>query len=195
VRLRAGLAAAEQAAESALITRMLRSGPIAINAPCTLYGARRSVIESLIGMTSTTKRRIAREWLIFLVCIVIGLLVTYFAVYFGERVEMGLREIHVPGETPYPTPDNRPLTTKDIKDIISGRATPLPPLPQPPREAIWKYKNPGDLFNDLFPIFYTQPYHDWNEAAVKLWLCILSPYLGLCVVRSIIWSVNTLRRR
>ena len=149
-------------------------------------------------MTSTIKRRIAREWLIFLACIVIGLSATYFALYFGERVEMGFREIHTPGEAPYPTPDDRPLTNKDVDNILSGRATPLPT--QPPREAIWKYKKPGDLFNDLWPIIEppsglaSRSYRDWNEAAVKLWLCILSPYLGFCFLRSIIWSVNTLRR-
>ena len=35
-------------------------------------------------MTSTTKRRIAREWLIFLACIVIGLFATYFMLYSPE---------------------------------------------------------------------------------------------------------------
>jgi hypothetical protein len=34
-------------------------------------------------MTSTIKRRIAREWLIFLACIVIGLTVIYFRFYYG----------------------------------------------------------------------------------------------------------------
>jgi hypothetical protein len=75
-----------------------------------------------------------------------------------------------------------------------------------------KPKNPGDVFNDLWPILephywggaYTPTFprsfppthrsYEWNETAVKLWLCILSPYFALLFVRSIIWSVNTLRR-
>jgi hypothetical protein len=34
----------------------------------------------------------------------------------------------------------------------------------------------------------------WDEQAVKLWLCLLSPYFVILFVRSVIWSVNTLRR-
>jgi hypothetical protein len=36
-------------------------------------------------MTSAIKRRIAREWLIFIVCAVIGLSVIYFAIYFSVQ--------------------------------------------------------------------------------------------------------------
>jgi hypothetical protein len=43
-------------------------------------------------MTLTTKRRIAREWLIFLACIVIGFAVTYFSLYSGEQVRMGFTQ-------------------------------------------------------------------------------------------------------
>ncbi|PYK18623.1 MAG: hypothetical protein DME55_06165 [Verrucomicrobia bacterium] len=54
----------------------------------------------------------------------------------------------------------------------------------------WKYKNPGDLFNDLASGRYApRPY-----TRMPLWLCVLSPYLVLWLVRSIIWSVNSLRR-
>ena len=36
--------------------------------------------------SSTIKRRIARGWLIFFACVVIGLLGTYFALHFNQRV-------------------------------------------------------------------------------------------------------------
>jgi hypothetical protein len=36
-------------------------------------------------MTSAIKRRIAREWLIFLLCAVIGLFVAYYALYFHQH--------------------------------------------------------------------------------------------------------------
>jgi hypothetical protein len=106
--------------------------------------------------TSTTKRRTAQEWLIFLLCLAIGIFATYFAFYFGERVSW---QIYDPGVE---------------------------------SQWVWihKYKNPGDLFNDLTSGQNAQaPY-----PPLTLWLCVLSPYFAFWFVRSIIWSVNALRR-
>jgi hypothetical protein len=133
-------------------------------------------------MTPTIKQRIAREWLIFLVCVVIGLSAAYFTLYYNKRVQMG-------------------LIKTELKDATG---TPIPDWARDP-QVVFKYKNPGDMFNDLWPILQTQywggkpssPTHrsyDWNETAVKLWLCILSPYFALLFLRSIIWSVNALRK-
>src|SRR5262245_12726751 len=109
-------------------------------------------------MTSTIKRHIAREWLTFLACIMIGFSVTYFALYFNQRVFMG-----------YSKPEFDPDA------YLASR-------PKPAGEPMWKYKNPGDLFNDLWPIintsYYPRQHHEWDEQAVKLWLCILIPYLS-----------------
>jgi hypothetical protein len=132
-------------------------------------------------MTSAIKRSIAREWLIFLACLVIGLSATYFTLYFNERVQMGFKT-----------------------ELNDEAGMPIPDWARP-AYPVYKSKNPGDLFNDLWPILQTQywggkpsaPTHrsyDWNETAVKLWLCILSPYFAHLFLRSIIWSVNALRR-
>ena len=47
----------------------------------------------------------------------------------------------------------------------------------------YRYETPGDMFRDLY-----------SGAGLKSWLYILTPYFALCFVRSIIWSVNALRR-
>ena len=47
----------------------------------------------------------------------------------------------------------------------------------------YTYETPGDMFRDLY-----------SGAGLKSWLYILTPYFALCFVRSIIWSVNALRR-
>jgi hypothetical protein len=92
----------------------------------------------------TTNQRIAREWLILLLFIVIGLIATYFALYFQAPV--------------YHHPDGGEL-------------------------GFMKYKNPGDLSNDI------------TSGPTILWLYILIPYFVFWFLRSIVWSVNTLRRR
>ncbi|HTL78403.1 MAG TPA: hypothetical protein VL136_03275 [Candidatus Babeliales bacterium] len=48
-------------------------------------------------------------------------------------------------------------------------------------EPFWRRGTIGELFADL-------------RGDRWLWVYVLSPYLGLCFVRSIIWSVNALRR-
>jgi len=138
------------------------------------------VIESLTGMTSTTKRRIAREWLIFLVCIVIGLSGTYFTFYFGKRIVRGTHIEYVDSKggrhlSPYDellekrNPDDNAIHYKKV--VVSD----------------WRDKNAKDLFNDLTSRQYAdRPY--------TRRLYVLSPYLVVLFVRSIIWSVNTLRR-
>jgi hypothetical protein len=111
-------------------------------------------------MTPTNKRRIAREWLIFLVCIVIGFLVTYSTFYDGQQVRMGFTK-----------PEGA------IEAYLDDR-------PQPVPQAVWKDKNPGDMFNDLTS----------GKHITFLWLSVLSTYLVVLFVRSTMWSVNTLRR-
>jgi hypothetical protein len=179
-----------------------------------LYGTRRCVIESLAGMTSTIKRRIAREWLIFLACVVIGLVVSYFAFYFpsghyeSRLVDVSKSEekqlnadYYKVGFIPdgYQRVFDRSLYLKNggnrndkYDDLIQAVSYVWK------REVpVYRRKNPGDLFNDLWPIirtYYHPRRYKWDEQAVKLWLCILTPYLGFCFLRSVIWSVNTLRR-
>jgi len=86
-------------------------------------------------MTSTTKRRIAREWLIFLACLISGFIILYL---------LGL--------------NSRPST-------------------------------PGRVFSDLMTALFN------DRQAWIGWLLILAFYFIVLIVRSIIWSVNTLRRR
>lgn len=88
------------------------------------------MIQSLTGMTSTIKRRIAREWLIFLACFIPSFIIILylFAFNFQELVEA----------------------------LFSAKRL---------RDGAWIG-----------------------------WLIIMGPYLILLFVRSIIWSVNTLRR-
>jgi hypothetical protein len=63
-----------------------------------------------------------------------------------------------------------------------------------------KPKNPGDLVNDLFGQSSTiGASRIWlsvggHENPLKLWLCVLSPYFVFVLVRSILWSVKTVRR-
>jgi len=87
-------------------------------------------------MTSTTKRRIAREWLIFLACLVIGFIIVYL--------------------------------------------------------IAWNFRNPdwtpGRVFQEVMKELFTE-----RDAWIG-WLFVLAPYFIVLVVRSIIWSVNTLRR-
>jgi hypothetical protein len=133
-------------------------------------------------MTPAIKQRIAREWLIFLAAITLGLLITYCGFYLGKNTTW----------TSYYSGSEKPrwvVDERQSKDYY-GRYTGV-------LYTIAKPKNPGDFFNDLWPIvhtYYSPRRYVWDERAVKLWLCILGPYLGFCFVRSIIWSVNTLRR-
>jgi hypothetical protein len=106
----------------------------------------------------TRQQRIAREWLIFLGCIIAGLLITYFAVYSSTPVYQ-------------------------YKEGQGG-------------EVFMKYKNPGDMFNDLLSPFegyghYRRMSHDFGVA----WLLTLSPYLTFSLLRSILWSVRTLQEK
>jgi hypothetical protein len=109
-------------------------------------------------MTSTTKRRIAREWLIFLLAIGFGLVITYCAFYFGRQLSYTL--------------DHYDYTGHWVKEPMS------------------KYRNPGDLFNDLTSGQNAGP----PCTPPTLWLCVLSPYFVFWFVRSIIWSVKALGR-
>ena len=72
------------------------------------------------------------------------------------------------------------------------------------------YANLGDFLNDLWPPINTvysgesrrfpwrgvtgTPHLVWNGQVLSTWLVIFSPYLFLLFLRSIIWSVNALRR-
>jgi hypothetical protein len=154
-------------------------------------------------MTPTTKRRIAREWLIFVAVILFGFCLTYGIFYLGRTVNWeryydswGMQDWwprYLVKETPERFPDETNVFQQYAQSLGDYPVT----------RYYSKRKNPGDMFYDLWPIIethYADPfsqshrYHDWNEEAVKLWLCVLSPYLALWFVRSIIWSVNTLRR-
>ena len=111
--------------------------------------------ESRPLMTSTIKRRIAPEWLIFLLCTVIGLFIAYYVLYFDQRH-------YIPNLNDY------------HGDYIQDEGVNAIP---------YRYETPGDMFRDLY-----------SGAGLKSWLYILTPYFALCFVRSIIWSVNALRR-
>ena len=135
-------------------------------------------------MTPTTKRHIAREWLIFLAAITLGLLITYGVFYLGRNVTWTLYSQEPIPEYQRWLVDQHPY--KNYLGEYGGTAY-----------SYSKPKNPGDFFNDLWPIvhtYYSPRRYVWDEKAVKLWLCVLGPYLVFCFVRSIIWSVNTLRR-
>jgi hypothetical protein len=175
-------------------------------------------------MTLIIKRRIAREWLIFLVCILIdliGLTVVYFTVYFPANHYEGTRLVDVSeSEAKQLKADKEKADSQAANDYLAGRPTKefAPPTgyqrvtgefdPELYRKLkagkysdlfteddyhkhIWKRevpvyrrRTPSELFDDL-----------WRYHRRWLWLYASSPYLGLCVVRSIILSVNTLRRR
>jgi hypothetical protein len=106
-------------------------------------------------MTSTIKRRIAREWLIFLLCTVIGLFIAYYVLYSHQRHYIpNLNDYH--GDY-----------------MVDEGVNAIP----------YRYETPADMFRDLY-----------SSAGLKSWLYILTPYFALCFVRSIIWSVNALRR-
>ena len=81
--------------------------------------------------------RLAKEWLIFLFCSVLGATITYFAFYY-----------HVPNN-PY---------------------------------HFMKYLNAGDMWNDMV-----------SRGSLNLWATTFAPYLGISVLRSIIWAVRSIR--
>jgi hypothetical protein len=119
--------------------------------------SRRDLIESLAGMTSTTKRRIAREWLIFLAAIVLGFFVTYGAFYLGRNTEwMNLRikgEAASPGA---PVADQQWITSEKeehARVIIDSETTPWTWGDRTYVRAWFsKPKNPGDMLNDMWPV-------------------------------------------
>jgi hypothetical protein len=136
-------------------------------------------------MTPTIRRRIAREWLTFLAAVTLGFVVTYGVFYLGRSTSFDYR-LRV-GEAVSPE-HRRWLVQAEVENDMYGQFV---------HRWFSKPKNPGDFFNDLWPImrtYYRPRRYIWNEQAVKLWLCVLSPYFILLFVRSIIWSVNTLRR-
>ena len=73
-------------------------------------------------MTSTIKRRIAREWLIFLLCTVIGLFIAYYVLYFDQRH-------YIPNLNDY------------HGDYIQDEGVNAIP---------YRYETPGDMFRDLY---------------------------------------------
>ena len=136
-------------------------------------------------MKSTTKRRIAREWLTFLAAITLGFFIAYGVFYQGHKVKWDQFYFH--GQSAeYP------------KYLVFE----VPYGGDSVRRYYAKPQNPGDMFNDLWPLIYVNrippyegfPTRRWNQWGVRLWLCILSPYLVFCFLRSVVWSVNTLRR-
>jgi hypothetical protein len=154
-------------------------------------------------MQPTIKRRIAREWLIFLAAIPFGFLITYGAFYLGRSTTWdNLTKVNEP-----PTEQERPWLVQNEVE-----SHPESPYGSFMRNHFSKPKNPGDMLNDMWPVAsYQYQYYDyglpvsrphrlehpilnWHYYALKLWLCILSPYLAFCFLRSIIWSVNVLRR-
>jgi hypothetical protein len=170
-------------------------------------------------MTSTTKRRIAREWLIFLAAIVLGFFVTYGAFYLGRNTEwMNLRIKGKAASPGAPVADHQWVTSEKeehARVIIDSETIPWTWEDRTYVRAWFsKPKNPGDMLNDMWPVaWYQYEYYNdgydarpirahrlqhpilrWDYDALKLWLCILSPYLLLCFARSIIWSVSMLRR-
>jgi hypothetical protein len=122
---------------------------------------------------SNVKRIIAREWLIFLGAIIVGFFGTYGTFYLGRNTTWS--------------------------NAVGER--------YPHEQIVTKPKNVGDMFNDMWPLreqvwvgsrapVWRQQLSDdiyrsrWNDEAVVLWLCVFGPYLGLCLVRSVIWSVR-----
>jgi hypothetical protein len=164
-------------------------------------------------MAPTIKQRIAREWLIFLVCILIGLTATYFAIYFpvqyvGQHfvdvtdaktkdflneqyrasgiIPEGYRttnSLFNPPKSDLEQLDKDLKMTKDRRLLDEFLANRQYYTYDWERETdFFRRKNPGELFSDL------------GEGHLWLWLFVLSPYFVLSFVRSIIWSVNALRR-
>jgi DNA-directed RNA polymerase subunit RPC12/RpoP len=78
--------------------------------------------ESRPLMTSTIKRRIARELLIFLLCAVIGLFIAYYVLYFHQRH-------YIPNLNDY------------HGDYIQDEGVNAIP---------YRYETPGDMFRDLY---------------------------------------------
>ena len=121
-------------------------------------------------MTPNTKRRIAREWLIFLCCIALGLIGSYF---FYKRFN-GYGNSHEPLYRHY----------ANLGDFLNDL--------WPPMKTVYSGGRAGSLW---YAVTGTgTPHLVWNGQVLSTWLVILSPYLILLVVRSIIWSVNALRR-
>jgi hypothetical protein len=142
----------------------------------------------MMSSTMTTKRRMAREWLIFLAAITLGLLITYSVFYLGRNatwdyVQADEKRI----------PEHQRWLIREINGFeFEGRPMSVRYFSKP--------KNPGDLVNDLFgqsSIIGASRIRlsvGGHENALKLWLCVLSPYFVFVLVRSILWSVKTVRR-
>jgi hypothetical protein len=136
-------------------------------------------------MTPTTKQRIAREWLLSLAAITVGFCITYGFFYLGRNVTWANTYF-----APAPQ-DNSKYLVREVSEPRSYDGHLLVDC------YYAKPKNPGDFFNDLWPIKIYNSYVRrwvWNEEVIKLWLCILAPYFVFLFVRSIIWSMNALRR-
>ena len=168
-------------------------------------------------MTLTTKRRIAREWLMFLMCILIGLSATYFAVYFpvqyvgrhfvevtdAQSKDFLNNQYRADGIIPegYRTTNsffdphwNDRTTYEEMMESLKDRR--LYTFDWEHEESFYRHKNPGELFSDLGK-GHLWTLVEWDPISYirwPLWLCVLSPYLALLFVRSVIWSVNALRR-
>jgi hypothetical protein len=64
------------------------------------------------------------------------------------------------------------------------------------RDQIIKYKNVGDMFNVLMaPFVGPGNYRHLDDNFVSQWLLTLCPYLTVSLLRSVVWSVRTLRGR
>jgi hypothetical protein len=187
---------------SSLITPSMPSSPV-LRVTAAAGEVTKRVIESLTGMTSTTKRWIAREWLIFLVCILIGLSVTYFAIYFpvqyvgqhfvevtdAETKDFLNDQYTAEGIIPhgyrrtnsfFNPPDGvtkNAKTMEESNDILNDRR--YYTYDWEHVESFYRRKNPAELFSDL------------GEGHLWLWFFVLSPcFLTLLFVRSVIWSVR-----
>jgi hypothetical protein len=100
----------------------------------------------------TRQQRVAREWLIFLGCVIAGLFVTYLAIYANA------------------------------------------PVYDYSREQVIKYKNPGDMFNVLMaPFGERRNQRHLDDDFVNQWLLTLCPYFVVNLLRSVVWSVRTLK--
>jgi hypothetical protein len=111
------------------------------------------------------KRFVAREWLVFLACLVIGLSATYFGAYYPEQWTGRYKEAE--------------LTSKQVDQWLANSTvdfTPLVPIMR-------RYTVP-EFFHDL----------SRNRSHIDyLWLRVLSPFLGLCFLRSVFWAAKKLR--
>jgi hypothetical protein len=146
-------------------------------------------------MISTTKQRIAREWLVFLTCIVIGFIACYFTFYAGRTTEW-ITDSNNPSNRPILDPW-KGLTYKPGKIEHHSRHLGVGDLWNSLQFQSHKSYYGGDSKQEMedFIHYYDDRITGANHHAGKLWLFILAPYLVVMFLRLNIWAVNTLRRR